>query len=45
MIEFIKALNTWFRNFMLDDVDKDYGKILPYQKVSLLIVLFISGKL
>ena len=32
MIKHLKKLNTWIRNFMLDDVDKDYGKILPHHK-------------
>ncbi len=32
MIVFFKKLNSWFRNIMLDDVDKEYDGPLPYHK-------------
>ena len=32
MKNIIKKFNLWFRNLMLDDVDKEYDGPLPYHK-------------
>ena len=32
MLTFLKKLNNWFRDFMLDDVDKPHDGPLPYHK-------------
>lgn len=32
MLTFFKKLNNWFRDFMLDDVDKPHNGPLPYHK-------------
>lgn len=32
MISTLKNLNSWFRDLILDDVDKQYDKPLPYHK-------------
>ena len=32
MIKILKRINNWFRDIVLDDVDKEYEKPLPYHK-------------
>ena len=32
MKDYFIKLNTFFRNILLDDVDKPYGKPLPYHR-------------
>lgn len=32
MKSFFHRLNNFFRNLLLNDVDKDYGKPLPYHR-------------
>ena len=32
MKNFFKNINKWFRNLILDDVDKEFEGLLPYHK-------------
>ena len=32
MLNFLKQINKFFRDLLLDDVDKDYGRPLPYHR-------------
>ncbi len=32
MVKFFKKINSWFKNILLDDVDKQYDGPLPYHK-------------